>query len=148
MPESLEDLRLDLLTADCVAAARKHWPGITFADDLRPVTVPGAPARLVRAVTNLLDNAAKFSPPGGTVSVTVAANRISVRDNGPGIPPDDLPHVFDRFYRSSAARTTPGHGLGPAIAAQVAALHGASPVIESSPGSTVVTLLFPSDDQV
>ncbi|MGW4532448.1 sensor histidine kinase [Nocardia sp. NPDC004340] len=147
VPESLEDLRLDLLTADCVATARKHWPGIIFADDLRPVTVQGAPARLVRAVTNLLDNAAKFSPPGGTVSVTVAANRISVRDNGPGIQPDDLPHVFDRFYRSSAARSTPGHGLGLAIVAQVAALHGARPEIESSPGSTVVTLSFPSDDQ-
>ncbi|MFD7844269.1 ATP-binding protein [Nocardia sp. NPDC059764] len=69
------------------------------------------------------------------------------RGGGGHIPPDDLPHVFDRFYRASAARSTPGQGLGPAIVAQVTALHGARPVIESSPGSTVVTLSFPSDDR-
>ncbi|MEC3918901.1 sensor histidine kinase [Nocardia sp. CDC160] len=142
--ESLEDLRLDLLAAECLAVARRHWPAITFDADLHPVTVAGAPARLSRAITNLLDNAAKFSPAEGTVHVTVADHELAVRDAGPGISAEDLPHIFDRFYRSPSARSTPGHGLGLAIVSQVAALHDATPTVESTAGGTTFTLTFPS----
>ena len=82
--------------------------------------------RLERAVANLLDNAVKWSPPGGRVEVRVADGELSVRDHGPGIAPEDLPHIFDRFYRSAAARGLPGSGLGLAIVRQVAETQGGS----------------------
>ena len=81
-------------------------------------------ARLDRAVTNLLDNARKWSPAGGTVHVTVADGELIVRDEGPGIDAADRPYVFDRFYRSAEARALPGSGLGLAIVRQVAEMHG------------------------
>ena len=80
--------------------------------------------RLERAITNLLDNARKWSPPGGAVEVEVADGRAVVRDEGPGIDEADLPYVFDRFYRSADARRLPGSGLGLAIVRQVAEMHG------------------------
>ncbi|GAB4586980.1 HAMP domain-containing sensor histidine kinase [Nocardia sp. IFM 10818] len=142
--ETLEDLRLDTLLADRVETARRHWPAITFDTRLDPVTIAGAPARLARALTNLLDNAAKFSPPGAAVRVELTGRRLTIRDAGPGISPADLPHVFDRFYRSPTARATAGHGLGLAIVAQVAELHGASITVESEPGrGAEFTLTFP-----
>ncbi|UFS99027.1 HAMP domain-containing sensor histidine kinase [Nocardia huaxiensis] len=142
--ETLEDLRLDTLVADRLDAARRHWPAITFDATLDPVTVQAAPARLARAVTNLLDNAAKFSPPAATVHVRVHDHHLTVADEGPGIAPEDLPHLFDRFYRSPTARATPGHGLGLAIVAQVAELHGARITVDSEPGrGSVFRLTFP-----
>ncbi|MGV9410984.1 HAMP domain-containing sensor histidine kinase [Nocardia sp. NPDC003693] len=132
--EPLEDLRLDVLVREALSTARRHWPAIVFTEELDPVTVAGAPARLSRAITNLLDNAAKFSPPGGVIEVEVRGRRLIVRDHGPGIAPADAPHVFDRFYRSPTARATPGHGLGLAIVAQVARLHGASVTATTAPG--------------
>ena len=80
--------------------------------------------RLERAVTNLLDNARKWSPDGGTVEVEVADGELVVRDEGPGIDDADRPHVFDRFYRSAESRRLPGSGLGLAIVRQVAEMHG------------------------
>lgn len=143
-PESLEDLRLDLLVADCLRTAERHWPTITFETDLAQTTIQGAPARLTRAITNLLDNAAKFSPPQGHIHIRLHHNELTVRDQGPGIPPDDLPHIFDRFYRSATARTKPGHGLGLAIVKQVADLHGATATAESPPGGgALFGLAFP-----
>ncbi|MFB8280174.1 HAMP domain-containing sensor histidine kinase [Nocardia colli] len=143
-PESLEDLRLDLLVADCLGTAERHWPTVTFETDLAPTTIHGASARLTRAITNLLDNAAKFSPPQGRIHIRLHHNELTVRDEGPGIPPDDLPHIFDRFYRSATARTKPGHGLGLAIVKQVADLHGATATAESPPGGgAVFRLAFP-----
>ncbi|KAA8880359.1 HAMP domain-containing histidine kinase [Nocardia colli] len=142
--ESLEDLRLDLLVADCLGTAERHWPAVTFETDLAPTTIHGASARLTRAITNLLDNAAKFSPPQGRIYIRLHHNELTVRDQGPGIPPDDLPHIFDRFYRSATARTKPGHGLGLAIVKQVADLHGATATAESPPGGgAVFRLVFP-----
>ena len=84
----------------------------------------GKPGRLARAIANLLDNAGKWGPAGTSVEVTLRGGRLEVRDHGPGIAEADLPRVFDRFYRSAAARTTPGSGLGLAIVEQVAAEHG------------------------
>jgi two-component system sensor histidine kinase MprB len=86
--------------------------------------VRGDRLRIERAVTNLLDNARKWSPDGGTVAVTLADGDLVVRDEGPGIDAADLPYVFDRFYRSADARRLPGSGLGLAIVRQVAEMHG------------------------
>ena len=77
--------------------------------------VHGAPSTIERAVANLLDNAGKWSPEGGEVEVGVHGREVTVRDHGPGIAEEDLPYVFDRFYRASSARGMPGSGLGLAI---------------------------------
>jgi len=92
------------------------------------------PSRLERAVGNLLDNAAKWSPADGDVEVVVREGEIVVRDHGPGIDEEDLPHVFDRFYRARSARGMPGSGLGLAIVRQVAEAHGGSVVAERAEG--------------
>jgi len=104
--------------------ARRRAPQLTFDVELAPWEVEGDPAALERAVMNLLDNAAKWSPPGGTVTVRLASGVLTVADQGPGISPDDLPHVFERFYRSTSARSMPGSGLGLAIVAQTVERHG------------------------
>lgn len=133
----VEQVRPSTLVGHCVRAARGHWPAVAFefVDLAGERTVPGVPARLARLVSNLLDNAAKFSPPGGPVEVVLGADlELTVRDHGPGIAPEDLPYVFDRFYRASAARALPGSGLGLAMARQIARAHGATLTAESSPG--------------
>ena len=91
-----------------------------------PWFVVGESSGLERAVTNLLDNAAKWSPPGGTVTVRLAGGTLTVDDEGPGIAEEDLPHVFDRFYRSEESRSMPGSGLGLSIVRQVAERHSGS----------------------
>jgi two-component system sensor histidine kinase MprB len=110
--------------AEAVDRASIHSPDKQFSVDLEPCLVHGVPARLDRAVANLLDNAAKWSPHGGTVEVELHEGELTVRDHGPGIAPTDVPHVFDRFYRAPAARGLPGSGLGLAIVRQVAESHG------------------------
>jgi two-component system sensor histidine kinase MprB len=94
----------------------------------------GARARLDRAVANLLDNAAKWSPPGSAVEVRLCDGELTVRDHGPGIDAEDLPHVFDRFYRATAARGRAGSGLGLAIVRHVAERHGGTVQAEEAPG--------------
>ena len=143
----VKDVRLDLLVADAVDRARLHAPDVDFREELEEVVVAGVPDRLHRAVANVLDNAAKWSPPGGEVDVCVRGGEVSVRDRGPGIDPDDLPHVFERFYRSAAARNRPGSGLGLAIVRQVAESHGGSVAAEPAEGGgTVVRLRIPRKD--
>ncbi|MFI9271077.1 sensor histidine kinase [Kitasatospora sp. NPDC052896] len=143
----LEQVRLGALVTHCVEAARDHWPavGFTLEEQAGERGVPGVPARLARLVSNLLDNAAKFSPPGGQVEVWLTAGlELTVRDHGPGIAPEDLPYVFDRFYRASAARALPGSGLGLAMARQIARAHGASLTAEAAPGGgALFRLRFP-----
>jgi two-component system sensor histidine kinase MprB len=140
-PAEPEDVRLDLVTADTVERMRRNRPGVTFATDLEESTVHGVPATIERAVGNLLDNAAKWSPPGGKVEVAVRDGQLTVRDHGPGIDDADLPHVFDRFYRAPSARGMPGSGLGLAIVQQVAEAHGGEVVAERAEGGgTRVTL--------
>ncbi len=141
---AVEDVRLDLLVGDAVERARLHAPSLVFETDLAESLIRGVPDRLFRAIANVLDNAAKWSPAGGTVEVRVNGGEVAIRDHGPGIAPDDLPHVFDRFYRSSAARGTPGSGLGLAIVRQVVEAHGGT--VTAGPadgGGTVVRLAFP-----
>ena len=126
----LEEVRLDLLVGEEVERARRHAPGVRFESLLEPCVVRGVPRRLGRAVANLLENAAKWSPPGAVVEVALREGELTVRDHGPGIAEEDLPHVFDRFYRAPAARGLPGSGLGLAIVRQVAETHGGTVTAE------------------
>ena len=124
-----EEMRFDLLVQRCVDRAAAHWPKAAFKTELDDSVVVGVTDRLAKAVRNLLDNAAKFSPDGGLVEVRTATGgdgtvTLIVRDHGPGVPEADLPYVFDRFYRAASARDLPGSGLGLAIVAQVAVGHG------------------------
>jgi two-component system, OmpR family, sensor histidine kinase MprB len=132
--EPHEELRLDEVVADAVERARRNAPAARFIVTAEPCLVSGSRGRLARAIGNLLDNAVKWSPPGSPVEVSVAAGEVTVRDHGPGIDVDDLPHVFDRFYRAPAARGLPGSGLGLAIVKHVADAHGGSVVAEQAPG--------------
>jgi two-component system, OmpR family, sensor histidine kinase MprB len=133
-PEEAEDVRLDLIAESAVERARRDRPNVTFTTDFDSSLVHGAPSTIERAVANLLDNAAKWSPPGGEVEVGVHGPEVTVRDHGPGIAEEDLPYVFDRFYRASAARGLPGSGLGLAIVKQVAEAHGGTVVAERPNG--------------
>jgi two-component system sensor histidine kinase MprB len=118
----------DLDLADVVHAAaervRRRAPNVRFALHVEPWNLRGDTAALERAVTNLLDNAAKFSPPDGTVTVKLHGGLLQVADEGPGIAEADLAHVFERFYRSPEARSAPGSGLGLAIVKQAVENHG------------------------
>ena len=113
--EPLEEVRLDLLTEEAIRRATRHHPDVPIEAELAPSTVVGQPASLERAITNLLDNAAKWSPAGSPVEVHLADGELTVRDHGPGIAAEDVPHVFERFYRATSARGMPGSGLGLAI---------------------------------
>ena len=128
--EPAREVRLDELAGEAVERARRNRPEVDFTTDFDESVVHGTPSRIERAVANLLDNAAKWSPPGGPVEVAVREGEVSVRDHGPGIADEDLPYVFDRFYRSRDARGMPGSGLGLAIVKQVAESYGGTVVAE------------------
>jgi two-component system sensor histidine kinase MprB len=117
------DVRLDSVVRDAIERGRRRAPGLTFQQVIEPTVVRGEADRISRAVTNLLDNAAKWSPPGGIVEVTLHDGTVTVRDHGPGFNEEDLPFVFDRFHRASEARSKPGSGLGLAIVRQAAEAH-------------------------
>ena len=133
-PAESEDVRLDLVAADAIERTRRNRPGVTFTPRLEETMVRGVPSAIERAVSNLLDNAAKWSPPGGDVEVTVSGGEVVVRDHGPGIDETDRPFVFDRFYRAPSARGLPGSGLGLAIVRQVAEAHGGTVTAEPADG--------------
>jgi two-component system, OmpR family, sensor histidine kinase MprB len=126
-----EDVRLDALVSEAIERARRHAPGVAFDAVLEPAVVEGVPDRLARAVNNLLDNAARH---GRHVEVQAGPAGITVRDDGPGIEPADLPHIFDRFYRGADARGRTGSGLGLAIVRQVAEQHGGSVAAANAEG--------------
>jgi len=139
-----EDVRLDLVAAEAIERVRRQRAGITFRLDLEESVVRGVPASIERAIGNMLDNAAKWSPADGEVEVAVRDGEVEVRDHGPGIAESDLPYVFDRFYRAPSARGLPGSGLGLAIVRRVAETHGGSVVAErAAGGGTLVRLAFP-----
>ena len=138
-----EDVRLDLAAAEALERARRNHPEISFSSSLDESTVHGVPATIERAIGNLLDNAAKWSPTGAEVELAVHDGVVKVRDHGPGIAEEDLPYVFDRFYRARSARGLPGSGLGLAIVRQVAETHGGDVVAErAAGGGTSMTLRF------
>jgi two-component system sensor histidine kinase MprB len=129
-----EALRLDELVRGALERASRMHPTCRLEATLEPTLVEGAPARLDRAVANLLDNAVKWSPEGGRIEVVLRDGELSVRDHGPGFAAGDLPNVFERFYRAPAARGLPGSGLGLAIVRQVAESHGGGAFAENAPG--------------
>jgi two-component system, OmpR family, sensor histidine kinase MprB len=131
--QELEPVRLDLLVADTIARARRLHPGREIRAELEETLLNGSPRRLDRAVSNLLDNAEKWSPPDGAIEVTLRDGCLVVRDRGPGFTDDDLPRVFDRFYRARSARGLPGSGLGLAIVRHVAEAHGGSVAARNAP---------------
>jgi len=147
--EEVEPVDLGDVVRAAIERVRIRAPGLTFAADLPPVTVVGRPGELERMVVNVLDNAAKWSPPGGTVGARLQNgepgwSELTVSDVGPGIDEADRPHVFNRFYRSAAARAQPGSGLGLAIVAQTAAQHGGSVTAgPNDPQGTVITIRLP-----
>ena len=142
-PET-DDVRLDGVAAESLARARRNAPGIHFDATLAPTVIDGVPERLARAINNLLDNAARHSPPGGTVELQVGPRGVEVRDHGTGVDPDDLPYVFDRFFRGTNSRGRQGSGLGLSIVRQVAEQHGGSAsVINAVDGGAIFTLHLP-----
>ena len=132
--ELADEVRLDELVRDVAARARARSNGVAIEVAAEPTVVRGEPARIQRAVSNLVDNAVKWSPGGTTIEIGVADGGLSVRDHGPGFAESDLPHVFERFYRADAARSMPGSGLGLAIVRQAAEAHGGEARASNAPG--------------
>jgi two-component system sensor histidine kinase MprB len=141
------EVRLDSIVERAVERAQRRAPGIAFDVHLTPGSVRTHPALLERAILNVLDNAVKWSPPGGRVGVWLQRGAywtLDIRDQGPGISPADLPKVFDRFYRAQTARSLPGSGLGLAIVKQVVNSHGGSVTASCPPGGgTLIHIELP-----
>jgi two-component system, OmpR family, sensor histidine kinase MprB len=136
---------LDAVVSDALEAARRDWPKTEFDADLADAAIDGSADRLRVAVKNLLDNAAKFGPPEGPVQVRLADGELTVRDHGAGIADDDLPFVFDRFYRAPSSRAAPGAGLGLAVVREIALGHGGAVTAEAAPdGGTLIRLTLPT----
>ena len=137
------DVRLDAVVRDAIERARRRAPGLAFHQVIEPTLVRGEGDRISRAVTNLLDNAAKWSPEGGVVEVTVHDGTVTVRDHGPGFNEEDLPFVFDRFHRAKEARSKPGSGLGLAIVRQAAEAHdGFAEASNAADGGAILRVGF------
>jgi two-component system sensor histidine kinase MprB len=135
--------RLDLVAAETIAVTARRT-GREIRAELQPSTVLAAPEDLARAISNLLDNAVKWSPPGEAIEVSVSNGTCRVRDHGPGVAATDIPHVFDRFYRAAAARTLPGSGLGLAIVRQIAEGNAGTATAErAEDGGSIFTIRLP-----
>jgi two-component system sensor histidine kinase MprB len=138
------DVALDELTRDAIERAERRAREMEFVEDLHPSLVNADAQRLGRAISNMLDNAWKWSPPGGRIEVSVDGGRVTVRDHGPGFPAGDLDKVFDRFWRADDARGRPGSGLGLAIVQRVAEEHdGSATASNAEGGGAVVSLELP-----
>lgn len=143
-PAVIGTVELHEVLDHAVARVRRRAPTLSFFVTADQWYVEGDAAALERALTNLLDNAAKWSPASGTVRVALHQGVITLDDDGPGIAEADLPHVFERFYRSSESRAMPGSGLGLSIVAQVVERHAGSVDAGPAPsGGTRVTLRLP-----
>jgi two-component system sensor histidine kinase MprB len=143
--EAVEELELDAIVAEATERAIRRSQTITFRTELEPTIITNSPDRVTRAVTNVVDNARRWSPPDGSVEITLAAGVLTVRDHGPGFRTEDLAHVFERFYRSDDARRMPGSGLGLAIVKQAAEAHGGYATVSNAPdGGAIVTVSFGS----
>ena len=139
------EFRLDEVVKGAVDRAARRAPDLSFRTKLEPSLITGIPDRVERAVTNLLDNARKWSPPSETVDVAVHDGLVEVRDRGPGIAAEDAPLVFNRFYRAKAARGMPGAGLGLSIVKQIADAHGGSVSIDhAADGGAILRLQLSS----
>jgi two-component system sensor histidine kinase MprB len=139
----LEEVHLDDLVASTVERAQARAPDVTFVTSLSPTRVQADAVLLERAISNLLDNAVKYSPAGAPIEVSVRLGEVVVQDHGPGIADEDLPRVFDRFYRAATARAKPGAGLGLAIVREAAEAHGGTATAESSSTGARFRLALP-----
>jgi two-component system sensor histidine kinase MprB len=140
----IEDVQLDDLVAGMVERAKARSPHTTFVTAFSPTMVRVDPALVERAVSNLLDNAVKYSAPGTPIEVTVRDGEVIVADHGPGIAEEDLPRIFDRFYRAATARAKPGAGLGLAIVREAAEAHGGQATAESTPSGARFRITLPA----
>ena len=144
----VEEISFDGLVAEAVERARRHAPGVRFRTELAPCTIEGVPDRLGRAINNVLDNAARHSPSDGVVDVQLRDGTLSVRDHGPGVAHDELPLLFDRFFRGADARGRQGSGLGLAIVRQVVESHGgAVDAANAQGGGLAVSLTLPAVEE-
>jgi two-component system sensor histidine kinase MprB len=153
-PEPVEEVDLPDVVGAAVQRARLRATAVTFTVTFetapRSAVVAGRPLALERLVLNLLDNAAKWSGPRGSVRIGLSTDTgsavLTVADSGPGIDEEDLPRVFERFYRATAARSMPGSGLGLAIVAQTVAQHrGTVAAGRSDTGGALMTVRLPLD---
>ncbi|KAA8723369.1 HAMP domain-containing histidine kinase [Corynebacterium phocae] len=144
-----EKVELHEIVGTSLSRARRRRPDVDFQVRIEPWILEGDEFSLARAVLNLIDNAAKWSPPSGTVRISMrqindSTLRLRVDDSGPGIPAEDREKVFERFYRSAEARSMPGSGLGLAIVRQVIERHeGSIRVLDSPDGGARLEALFP-----
>ncbi len=142
-------VRLDECVDECVDTARTHAriKNITIDAHVEPATIIARRDRLVRAISNLLTNAVKFTPESGRIVVTSDDHRVVVADSGPGIDDAERPYVFDRFWRSATARSLPGSGLGLSIVAQVVAEIGGTVEVDRDPelGGARFTIELPDE---
>ena len=142
--ERVQVVALEDTVESALRRARLRGPELTITADVQPWFVRAEPSALERAVVNILDNAVKFSPEGGTIEVQLASGVLTVRDHGPGIPADEIPHVFDRFWRSPSARALPGSGLGLSIVARTVQQAGGEVTLaRAAGGGTVATVRLP-----
>lgn len=140
---------LHQLTSTVVESAVRNYPNLVFHLEGAPTLIHGAPGRVTRAVSNLVDNAGKWSPSGAPVAITVEDGTVTVTDRGPGVDPAERVRIFDRFYRAAEARTMPGSGLGLAIVKQVADSHGGTVTAGAAPGGGgCFVLQFPAVENV
>ncbi|MCY1652768.1 HAMP domain-containing sensor histidine kinase [Streptomyces sp. NPDC088922] len=147
-PGPLQVVALHDITRTALQRVRLRGPELTITAELAPWYVRAEPAALERAVVNVLDNAVKFSPAGGTIEVVLHRGELTVRDHGPGIPAEELPHVFDRFWRSPSARQLPGSGLGLSIVARtVQQAGGEIALTPAEGGGTVAAIRLPGAPQ-
>jgi two-component system sensor histidine kinase MprB len=140
----IEEVQLDDLVASVVERARSRAPQATFVSSLSPTLVHVDPMLIERAVSNLIDNALKYSPPGAPIEITVRDGEVVVADHGPGIAAEDMPRIFDRFYRAAGARSKPGAGLGLAIVREAAEAHGGRATAESTAGGARFRITLPA----
>lgn len=139
-----EPVRLDELVDQAIVRARRNAPKVSFDAKLESLVIDGDRERLVRAVNNLLDNAAHHSPAGEVVEVSLSDDGLRIRDHGSGIAPADLPHIFDRFYRGTDSRGRPGSGLGLAIVRQVIEQHNGLVTARNAPdGGAIFEVTLP-----
>jgi two-component system sensor histidine kinase MprB len=143
--EHTEVIELDAVVRDAVARTQRRAPHLSFELDIEPTLITNAPDRVNRAVTNVVDNARKWSPDGASIEISLRDGVLTVRDHGPGFGDDDLGHVFDRFYRAHSARRMPGSGLGLAIVKQAAEAHGGFAQAANAPhGGALLRVAFGS----